>query len=205
MSNSAAMTSTTSKLVVAGWMAMCATGIWQLGEHATTPGTAGAIVSELPAAIAAQLNWKFDTQLLVLAAHPQCPCLPASLSELAAVLRESPDLTLRVLTYQPSTPPEAWNPDARADLLADLPTGCAVLDPDGQLATQLGANTSGHFLLFRTNGNLAFAGGITGSRGHRGDNANRRALLRALQSATTQPVGTPVFGCPLHAPCKCNQ
>lgn len=199
------MTSTTSKLVVAGWIAMCATGVWQLSEHATTPGTAGAIVTELPATLAEQLNWKFDTQLLVLAAHPQCPCLPASLSELTAVLRESPDLTLRVLTYEPSMHPESWNPDARAAHFADLPPGTAVLDHDGQLATQLGADTSGHFFLFRKNGSLAFTGGITRSRGHGGENANRRALLRALQSATTQPVGTPVFGCPLQAPCDCNQ
>ena len=35
MSERATATKTTTKLVVATWMAMCAVGMWQLAEHAT--------------------------------------------------------------------------------------------------------------------------------------------------------------------------
>ena len=204
MSERATATKTTTKLVVATWMAMCAVGMWQLAEHATEPGTTGTVATKLPAAIAQQLGWSFDNQLLVLCAHPQCPCLPASLDELSTVLAASPAVTLRILSFEPTVKPPSWDEQARATRFAGLPEGTAVLDYDGKLASELGATTSGHFSLFANDGDLTFAGGITILRGHRGDSQNRRALLSAINHPAPEPVRTVVYGCPLNSPCECN-
>ncbi len=64
-------------------------------------------------------------------------------------------------------------------------------DDDGAEAKRFGAETSGQTLLYDERGTLAFSGGITGSRGHAGDNAGRASLLalinrRAGRSARQQ-------------------
>ena len=52
-------------------------------------------------------------------------------------------------------------------------------DDDGAEARRFGAETSGQTLLYDARGALAFSGGITGARGHAGDNAGRASLRRA--------------------------
>jgi hypothetical protein len=47
-------------------------------------------------------------------------------------------------------------------------------------------------------GVLRYSGGITGARGHAGDNAGLRALTTALERPSPGVAG-PVFGCPLEA------
>jgi hypothetical protein len=71
----------------------------------------------------------------------------------------------------------------------------------GQEAKLFGAKTSGDVLLFGANGKLIFAGGITASRGHEGDNPGADAMLKALGESRRNKVSTttatPVFGCSL--------
>ncbi len=71
----------------------------------------------------------------------------------------------------------------------------------GQEAKLFGAKTSGDVLLFGANGKLIFAGGITASRGHEGDNPGADAMLKALgesrRNKVTTTTATPVFGCSL--------
>lgn len=201
-------------LVTASWLSLCSAGLWQLGEHATSAGSAGSPPRILPAGVADGLSWSGDRTLLVLIAHPQCPCLAASLDELQAVLDAAPDTALRILVFEPTRRPKSWEPTASSTLFGDLPAGTVILDQDGELARSLGATTSGHVSMYAQNGRLAFAGGITGSRGHRGDNESRRALQRALRttnspqrsrSQPTTPRPTPVYGCPFDTPCDCNE
>jgi hypothetical protein len=71
-------------------------------------------------------------------------------------------------------------------------------DVSGQEAKLFGAKTSGDVLLFGANGNLIFAGGITASRGHEGDNNGADAMLKAIDDSRRATVSTtPVFGCSL--------
>jgi len=199
--------------VVASWLSLCALGMWQIADHATTAGSVGSVPEALPIGVAKQLNWSGECNLLLLAAHPQCPCLPASLDELGAVFETAENTTLRILVFEPKNTPKSWDPTASDTLFRGLPEGTVIRDRDGQLAEQLGARTSGHISLYDTGGLLQFAGGITGSRGHRGDNDNRQALTVALRQAkargnratTYSPTRTAVFGCPLDTPCDCNQ
>ena len=59
------------------------------------------------------------------------------------------------------------------------------------------ASTSGQTLLFDRDGDLIFSGGITGGRGHSGDNAGRDAIVSLVESGESTLDETPVFGCSL--------
>lgn len=185
-------------------LAAVAGGTGLLLTHATTAGRRGAAPDRLPADLLARLAVPPATPLLVLAAHPMCPCLPATLEQLPALLATAGAgraLALRVLVLTPSAPPPAWDAAAAAALRRALPPATTIDDRDGELARRLGMLTSGHLLLYGSDGTLRFHGGVTAGRGHRGDNPAARALARALAGAgtsATSPRETPdVFGCPL--------
>lgn len=56
--------------------------------------------------------------------------------------------------------------------------------------------TAAQTLVYDTDGRPVFNGGITGSRGHRGDNPGRAALIAAIDGARDQRQAR-VFGCSL--------
>jgi len=72
-------------------------------------------------------------------------------------------------------------------------------DDDGLEATRFGVITSGQTVLYDPSGALLFSGGITGARGHAGDNAGRASLVSLLNQGKTDLSSTSVFGCPLFA------
>ena len=81
--------------------------------------------------------------------------------------------------------------------LANVPGITIWHDGGGSLARRFGVLTSGHVLLYDSSGRLIYSGGITASRGHRGDNFGRSALLAAILGAPPSRGSNPVFGCPL--------
>jgi hypothetical protein len=185
--------------VLATWATLVAVGQALLLEHTTAAGDPGQPPAALLQDLAAALKWDRTQPLLLLAAHPQCPCLPATLAELQRALADAPPPVLRVLVHTPSSPPPAWDARATSDLRRTLPAGAAIDDRDGALATQLGLRTSGHVLLFATDGRLRFTGGVTAGRGHQGDNLAGRTLVASLRDAGKPQATTAVFGCPLQA------
>ena len=72
-------------------------------------------------------------------------------------------------------------------------------DDNGVEAQHFGVYTSGETLLYDSRGSLIFSGGITGSRGHAGDNAGEQALISLLTRGEARERVTSVFGCPLFA------
>lgn len=188
-------------LVLTAWIGLCVAGVWQLTAHATTPGASGLVPERLPPDLAARLSWSGQRPLLVVAAHPQCSCLPSTLDALAAtVLEDERDVELRVLVYEPSVAPAEWDAAARETLCSGLPASAVVRDRDGALAAALGAATSGHVSLYAPVGQLVFAGGVTAGRGHSAsDNAAARRLRALLHTIPAQPTRTAVFGCPMCA------
>jgi hypothetical protein len=134
--------------------------------------------------------------------HPKCPCSRATTDELAKLMAHAQGrMVARVLMIRPDGVPEAWE---RTDLwrsAAAIPGVTVVADPQGTESRRFGAATSGQTLLYAADGRLLFAGGITGSRGHIGDNEGR-SLVLALARAEIVPMQgerpqTPVYGCPL--------
>ncbi len=74
-------------------------------------------------------------------------------------------------------------------------------DSDGAEARRFGVETSGQTLLYDAHGTLIFSGGITGSRGHAGENARSElALVALLTQGRPERRASGVFGCPLFAP-----
>ena len=146
--------------------------------------------------------------LLIMFAHPRCPCTKASLGELEQLVAGAQNqFEAAVLFYEPKGSLETWSStplirDARA-----IPGVHVMFDEDGGLAKRFHVAISGHTLVYSPAGNLLFTGGITSSRGHLGDNAGFAAILKIVSSNSVQlnRTATPVFGCELYDQCARNQ
>jgi hypothetical protein len=80
---------------------------------------------------------------------------------------------------------------------AAIPGVTVIADAAGREARLFHAATSGRTLLYRQHGELLFDGGITGARGHVGENAGATTLARLLTDGSSARAATPVFGCPI--------
>jgi glyoxylase-like metal-dependent hydrolase (beta-lactamase superfamily II) len=134
-------------------------------------------------------------------AHPHCPCTRASLAELERIIaRCRGAVTAHVLFLKPGRSPQDWEKTGLWRTAAAIPDVRPVADVDGAEAVHFGARTSGHVLLYDPSGRLLFSGGITGSRGHQGDNPGRVAVIALIAGGRADPARTVVFGCPLFEP-----
>ncbi|HEY1555373.1 MAG TPA: hypothetical protein VGF94_11130 [Kofleriaceae bacterium] len=170
------------------WCVLVALCARELYAYETTPG----------ATVAAPDGWPDGTALrrgagftLIMFVHPDCPCSRASLAELREIA-ETPGAspTIEIVFVGGGGDGRSW------DLAGRVRRAERVLDPRGAEAARFGALTSGDVVVYAPHGQLAFSGGITGSRGHVGDNVGRRqvlAVLRGDQAQTTHAV----FGCAL--------
>ena len=78
-----------------------------------------------------------------------------------------------------------------------IPGATLFCDVGGTEAGRFGVRVSGETLLYDSAGRLMFHGGLTASRGHRGDNAGRTAVELLLAGLPSPQQHTPVFGCAL--------
>lgn len=191
---------------LAGWAALVAFGAIQLWKYEAAAG----------APANSPVHWPGDEKVtrrpglptLVLLVHPHCPCSRATIGELAELMTHCQGkLTTTVLMLRPKGMSEQWVHTDLWTSAAAIPGVSVIEDEDGALARRFGAATSGQSLLYSADGRLIFAGGITESRGHSGDNAGRSAIeelvLGNTRSHATKPATTPVYGCPLFKPGEC--
>jgi len=133
---------------------------------------------------------------LIMFAHPLCPCTRASLGELAELMAHCRGLvSAHVVFFRPGGSGEDW---AYSDLWRSaqaIPGVTVQTDAQGHEAGLFHGDTSGHTMLYDTQGQLIFDGGITASRGHSGDNDGRDAIETLLHGGTVPRAVTPVFGC----------
>jgi hypothetical protein len=198
-------------MLSAVWLIAVASGLWALMNYTNRPGEQGHPLATWPEASGVARSAIKPTMILF--AHPKCPCTEATLEELSLLMnRCGGNLDCHVLFFQPSQEDASWSKTNLWDDAAAIRGVSVAVDPDARIASQFGVRTSGHALLYDADGNLIFEGGITASRGHRGDNPGRNALLSLVGDDRGAPVGsqsiqrqvatcsTCVFGCPLHAP-----
>src|SRR5262249_53212986 len=149
-------------------------------------GNAGA------AASAAPIEWPAQSSLprtpglpsLLVVMHPQCPCSRATVEELAKLMAACQGkLTATVLMIHPRGLPQDWEKTDLWRSAAETPGGRAGTNEAGAEARRYGAQTSGQALLYSADGRLLFAGGITDSRGHIGDNAGRSTIESLVLTA----------------------
>jgi len=89
---------------------------------------------------------------------------------------------------------------ARTDLWtsAGLIAGVTRTIDDGREGHIFGVATSGQTTVYDARGRLVFSGGITGARGHFGDNSGVEEISALLKnSSSAKSTVTPVYGCAL--------
>jgi len=162
-----------------------------------TAGSVGAAPLRWPASSAVK-RFKGHPEILVFV-HPFCSCTDATMAELAQLsVRKKPGAitpAITVLFYRPRG--SGWVPNGLWRTAQSFENAHVVWDDDGREANKFGARTSGYALLYNAEGNLLFRGGVTGSRGHRGDNDGLDELAASLDSQRPARAASRVFGCAL--------
>jgi hypothetical protein len=178
------------------WLAALGYGMQVLFKYETTPGSSGPLVSKWPSA--SSVSRQPNKPMLLMAAHPHCPCTRASIEELAQIMAHAPPgVKAIVLFVKPSGAGADWDDTDLRRSAAAIPEVTVLTDENGLEAARFGAETSGHTLVFDGDGTLVFSGGITATRGHVGSNAGENAVLATLRSQVPDRGRTAVFGCSL--------
>lgn len=178
------------------WIGVVGIGLSQMWEYEATPGE----LTNSPATWPTESRIERGTErpTLVVFAHPRCPCTRASIDELSRILTHCQGkVDAQVLFFKPSGSPVDWPKTDLWSAAQVIPGVSVIQDESGFEATRFSATTSGHSLLYDSRGRLLFSGGITGSRGHAGDNVGKSAIESLLLDGMTQRHQTFVFGCPL--------
>ncbi|MEY2498845.1 MAG: hypothetical protein QOD12_2401 [Verrucomicrobiota bacterium] len=178
------------------WIAAVAFGLRILVQYENTPGRIGTLPLFRPES---RIIPATDRPTLVMLAHPRCPCTAASVGELAQIMaRLQGKVAAYVLFVTPKDAGRDWDDTSLRHSAESIPGVTVVFDIDGAQASRFGAETSGHTLLFASDGKLLFSGGITGSRGHAGDNPGESAIISLVNNQEPPPrTRTLVFGCAL--------
>lgn len=187
-------------LAVCAWLIAAGLGSAKLLNYETAPGPDRDAPARWPHGSHVARSGAMPTLLMFI--HPECPCSRASLGELARLLAQCP-ARARVCVLMldvDGLPRDATETPLWHDAAA-IPGVTVLRDTGGAAARAFHGATSGLTLLYGASGELLFAGGITATRGHAGDNAGRSALRALLQGAAPEHTVTPVFGCPLFTPC----
>lgn len=203
---SATLVTSVSRRRLIAAAAICAVGLWsaaviggiqRIWSYESTPGGVSPVASTWPGSSLVNLDPERET--LMMFVHPLCACTRASLSELREALDRmdhSPAVWIVVLTPQGIA--KDWE-ERISDIAHRIPEATIVRDMEGSAADTFGASTSGHVVVYDREGRLLFSGGITGARGHVGDNDGRRGLLAALHG-DDHDHEHPIFGCGLDDP-----
>jgi hypothetical protein len=169
---------------------------WILWGYENRPGVSAEAPLLWPAE--SRIQRATDRATLVMLAHPHCPCTRASIGELASLMAHSQGrLNAYVLFLKPEGFTEEWEKTDLWESAVMIPGVTAMIDDGGAEARRFHAATSGQTILYGADGRLLFTGGITGSRGHAGDNAGRSSIVSLVNAGTAERTETFVFGCPL--------
>jgi hypothetical protein len=181
------------------WLVLVFGGMWLLSGYENAPGLAAESPLYWPAE--SRIQPAHDHATLVMLAHPRCPCTRASIGELASIMAHSQGrLSGYVLFIKPEGSSNEWQETDLWQSASSIPGVKVILDPDGREARLFSAATSGQTVLYDPQGRLLFSGGITGSRGHFGDNAGQASIVSLVNAEVPDRTETSVFGCPLFDP-----
>lgn len=183
-------------MAVALWGFAIAAGFHVLVEYELRAGPEAAAPTQWPA----DVGISFDPlrSNLVMFAHPQCPCSRASMAELAAIMTRCPqELRAVVCFFAPDDEASEWTRSALWRTAQAIPGVEVIADRNAHLAARFGSTTSGQVFLFDRDGRKVFSGGITGARGHEGENRGRNFVIALARGDVCATNPTPVFGCAL--------
>ncbi len=183
-------------LAISAWMLAVTAGWFMLEQHANQPGDLSAPPQNWPAD--SRLDRPANCPVLLVFAHPHCPCTRATLSELERFLARNPDSQqVTVVFTKPSGTPAGWEDTGILRRTRAIPGVTTVVDIDGVESRRFHSITSGVAILYDAGGRLAFYGGITPSRGHEGDSAGLASIQAIISGKRPAVDHSDVFGCPL--------
>ena len=183
-------------LLAIAWILTVGWGLSVLWAYENRPGAAAHAPVRWP--VESALAPAPDRPTMVFLAHPKCDCTRASIGELAQILaRTAKAPKVYVLVLRPAGFADGWEKTIIWQRAAALPNVTVLRDDEGIEARRFGVETSGQTLLYDREGSLVFSGGITGARGHAGDNAGESTLVALLTGGLPDRHSTSVFGCPL--------
>ncbi len=172
------------------WASSIAVGMHLFGGAENAAGT---VPVRFPAASALALAK--DGPTLVVMASATCPNTHATLGELTQVVSELHGTLKTYVLFAPSQGGDAkWNDTGAWGAAAGIPGVVPVGDNDGTETRRFGATTSGHALLFGSNGRLLFSVGLAEAR-NRANGAS--AIVALVQDAGATRGTAPAFGCSL--------
>lgn len=178
-----------------------------MADYSATEGKAGEPPERWPNKLPSELTTENNKPTLVMFAHPLCPCTRATLWELESMANRLHGLfTMHILFFEPENSnamPDVWEASDLKTIANRLPGTSVHVDVEGEIARHFGAYTSGQVLLYDTNLQLAFTGGITPSRGHTGTNPGKARIISSILSDSAvdplKPSLHSVYGCSLHS------
>jgi hypothetical protein len=178
------------------WLSVVITGLALIFIYSNSPGRAGAAPVGWPAK--SQIAGTTNAPLLIMFAHPRCPCTRASLGELEQLMADCQGhLKAQVWFVKPAGTTSDWINTGLWHTACNIPGVSVYCDTNGVEARRFQAKTSGQTMLYDQNGRLLFQGGITIARGHFGDNPALSAVEALVEGKSPAFVKTPVFGCAL--------
>ncbi|MBL8843735.1 MAG: RedB protein [Planctomycetes bacterium] len=186
-------------LLALGWVAAVSGAFAALAIYKATPGVLAPAPLDWPEASSiARLPGRAQLLCFVL---PHCPCAEATLAELSRLLSARPaQAEVHVVIALPPGVDPSWRETAIVAAASELPGAHLTFDVDLVESARFGATTSGQVLVYDGAGRLAFRGGVTPSRGHRGENAGSDAVAALVRGEAAQHSVWPVFGCELATP-----
>ena len=180
------------------WLVSVSVGSVMLWNHVQTEGRLRTPPIQWPESSA--IPHRTGTPMLVLFAHPKCPCTIATLRELDRLLaRRTADVDVVVVFARPAGAGKDWFNSSAWTMASAIPGVATYIDNDNQETELFAALTSGQVCLYSGEGELLFHGGITPGRGHEGDSVGKSAILSLLSGEAAEAC-SPVYGCPLAAP-----
>lgn len=181
--------------LLAAWLMATLAGAAGLWRYKLTPAEPVATPAVWPAASAVVRAG--DVATLVMLAHPRCPCTRASVAELGRLVQDVRGrVDAHLLVVRPPGVAPGWEHTDLWERAAAIPGLTVHADLEGHEARRFGATVSGHVVVYGPAGELRFHGGITGARGHEGDNTGRARATAAILGGRDDADG-PTFGCAL--------
>lgn len=178
------------------WLGLVGVGMSWIWRYQATPGLTSPTPQIWPTE--SQFERNSSRPQLILFAHPRCPCTRATIGELAMIMARCEDrVDARVVFFKPASVADSWKMTNLRSAAESIPGVVVGDDPEGVEAKRFRIATSGHTVVYDSQGRLRFSGGITGSRGHSGDNLGRSAVESLLLKGLNEQRQTAVFGCPL--------
>jgi hypothetical protein len=183
-------------LALCAWLLLVLGAMAELWKYKSSAGGATDAPHSFPST--SRIAHEAGVPALIMFAHPMCSCTRASLAELRVLMSEfrgKIDATVVFLT--PGAGDDAWSTSDSLGLARSIDGVHVAQDVEGRESVAFGARTSGAVVLYDTEGQLLFSGGITSARGHVGDNSGVEQIRKLLRGQTREAAGAPVFGCAL--------